>query len=358
MGILCLACLWAGWQVMGRPYPARNVREEDLPDAILPLSVIIPARNEENNLSALLDALSGARPPPAEILVVDDGSTDETAAIARQRGIRVVPPGDVPPGWRGKTWACWKGAQAAAQPWLCFMDADTRPSPPGLAVAWHLAGRLNAAVSVAAYQRVGRVHENLSAFFVLAMSGGVGGFSRIRRRVKQGLFGPFLLVSRQHYERVGGHKAVKAEILEHFFMARRFLETGVRTEILPGRGILDIRMYPGRLQNLISGWRKAFSAGAQGSDPRLLFLTVLWMSGGVMAVFLCFGATGLVHPAVAYGGYPLFAVSYGLALRRVGKFAVWCWLVYPIPLFFFLLVYSGVIGRRQPATWKGRSVEE
>ena len=78
------------------------------------LSIIIPARNEEENLPTLLRSLAAQSVRPGEIIVVDDASTDHTAEVARQNGARVVNSLPLPEGWRGKTWACHQGAQAAA----------------------------------------------------------------------------------------------------------------------------------------------------------------------------------------------------------------------------------------------------
>ncbi len=97
------------------------------------LSVIIPARNEAHNLPTLLGSLAAQSVRPCEILVVDDGSTDRTAEVARELGARVIASEPLPEGWRGKTWACHQGAQAATGELLCFVDADTWFEPGGLA---------------------------------------------------------------------------------------------------------------------------------------------------------------------------------------------------------------------------------
>lgn len=357
VSILCLICLGAGRLVYSRRIVV-PVHEQDMllwPER-LPVTVIVPARNEACNLPGLLEALNASRPPPAEILVVDDASTDETAAIARQHGAQVLAAGELPQGWRGKAWACHQGALQAGQEVLCFMDADTRPAPQGLAVAWQVAHARKAAVSIAAHQLAVRAYENLSAFFVLAMTGGVGCFASLGSRVRKGLFGPFLLVDRQAYQTAGGHAAVKAEVLEHFFMADRFREHGINTLVLPGRGLLTIRMYPGGMDDLIRGWRKAFADGAGGTDSLLLGLTVMWFSGGLIAFFAALAAGTHLPAVTALGWYALYAASYALALRRSGSFAWWSWLLYPIPLVFFLLVFSGCIGGSSPAGWKGRQL--
>ena len=92
------------------------------------ISVVIPARDEGDRIGPLLDALSGA-PGVDEIVVVDDGSSDGTAALALSSGARVVPAGPPPPGWAGKAWALDRGVRSATGAWIVCLDADTRPSP-------------------------------------------------------------------------------------------------------------------------------------------------------------------------------------------------------------------------------------
>ena len=87
--------------------------------------MIIPARNEAHNLPRLLESLASQSVQPREVIVVDDGSTDDTAEIARRHGAEVLVSKPLPEGWRGKPWACHQGAEAASGDLLCFVDADT-----------------------------------------------------------------------------------------------------------------------------------------------------------------------------------------------------------------------------------------
>jgi len=106
------------------------------PAEMEPVSVLIPARNEEKNLPACLDAAL-AQPGVAEVLVYDDHSEDGTAAaVARYARsdprVRYLAPQPLPSGWRGKTFACHTLARQAASPWLLFLDADARLAPQAL----------------------------------------------------------------------------------------------------------------------------------------------------------------------------------------------------------------------------------
>ena len=104
--LVILVIFWlAGWATLARIKPCRPVKAGS-PLPTQKISVIIPARNEEKNLPRLLRSLQSQPIPPDEIIVVDDASTDRTAAVATELGARVVTPPPLPEGWRGKTWAC------------------------------------------------------------------------------------------------------------------------------------------------------------------------------------------------------------------------------------------------------------
>ncbi len=98
-------------------------------DSTVPrISVVIPARNEAERIGACLQNVIGA-PGVSEVLVVDDCSDDDTAAVARDLGAQVVTGLPLPAGWVGKVWALHQGAQAATGDWVVTLDADTRIEP-------------------------------------------------------------------------------------------------------------------------------------------------------------------------------------------------------------------------------------
>jgi dolichol-phosphate mannosyltransferase len=97
------------------------------------ISAVVPARDEAARIGPCLEALLGDR-DLAEVLVVDDNSTDGTAALAERLGATVVRAGEPPPGWVGKPWALQRGLESARGEIVVSVDADTRPRP-GLARA-------------------------------------------------------------------------------------------------------------------------------------------------------------------------------------------------------------------------------
>jgi len=141
------------------------------------MSIVIPARNEETNIPNLLRSLKGQIKAGDEILVVDDHSEDNTAAIAEREGATVLKSKEMPPGWTGKTWACYQGAQEATGKLLLFLDADTLVEDGGLYQIASCHEKLDGVLSIQPYHKMFRLYEQLSAFFNLILMAAMGSFT-------------------------------------------------------------------------------------------------------------------------------------------------------------------------------------
>ena len=308
-----------------------------------PVSIIIPARDEEKNLPALLASLTAQNPPPEEIWVVDDGSTDCTAELARAAGVRVISSLPLPSGWRGKGWACQQGADAATHETLIFMDADTRFESGGLQAVCNVFAQTGCALSLAAFQTLGKSTEQLSAFFIWVMT------------AASELYGPFLMVSKMDYRRAGGHAAVKNRVLENVYLAQEFLKAGVPIRRIGGREVLSIRMYPGGLRDLSEGWKKAFATGAGRTPPWRLAGVIFWLSAAAgTAVMLPISAVTDSSFFLWGGLYAAFVLQLFVQFRRLGQFSWLTALFFPVSLFFFFKIFAQSAFQKQ-LTWKGRT---
>ena len=340
--LLVALALWsAGFLLLGRLRPCVPASAPGSPPSV---SVIIPARNEQHNLPTLLHSLASQPVKPQEVIVVDDGSTDRTAEVARGLGATVIVSKPLPEGWRGKTWACHQGAQAATGELLLFVDADTWFEPDGFARI--LSGYTGGAFSVGPYHAVRKPYEQLSLFFNFTMAAGT---------VPRGLFGQMLLVDRQGYRRVGGHQAVQGRILENFRLAAEFRALGIPVRSVMGRGVFSFRMYPNGLRDLIQGWTKGFASGA-GQTPRgTMFLIVVWMIG-LMLVPQAWLMTG---DWLRWGTvYVLCAAQVACFSRQVGAFRWSSALLYPLPLIFFMALFAWSVARSgRRVSWKGREID-
>ena len=340
----------SGWLVLGRlafrrANPPRRDAQERV--ALRDLSIIIPARDEEANLARLLRSLRPAE-SAAQIIVVDDASADRTADVAREQGATVVVSKPLPEGWRGKTWACFQGADAATGSWLLFLDADTWVEPGGLERIVEVAGE--GVLSIVPFHAIERPYEQLSLFFNLVMSAGTGAFTLWHDRTR-GLFGQCLLISAQDYRRAGGHETVRGRILENFWLSSHLRSIGIPIRAITGQGTLSFRMYPSGLGDLIAGWTKGFASGARQTARPELLLIVAFLSGMVPATMAI--VLGWSGAAV----YVLYAVQIFLFARRIGRFRLWTCLLFPLPLiFYFVVFFMSVLRSGRSVSWKGRTI--
>lgn len=208
------------------------------------VSIIVPARNEEHRLPALLASLSSLDYGDYEVVVVDDASTDRTAAVAAASRARVIRIERLPQGWTGKAYACQQGANSTRGEWLLFTDADTVHTPRSLRVAVIAATRTNSALlSLLARQRCDSFWEWLLLPYAYALY-----FVGARRiNTAQGpavANGQYMLVRRDAYDHVGGHSAVGGEIIEDVRLAAVLESRGYRVTLLRGEAYLSVRMYP------------------------------------------------------------------------------------------------------------------
>lgn len=322
------------------------------------MTVIIPARNEADNLQPLLRSLQASSARPAAIVVVDDDSEDATAAVAQDCGATVLAAGQKPPDWKGKPWACWQGAQHAGTPLLLFLDADTRLLPHGLARMRGMFGAASQAkaLSLLPYHLTLAPYEELSIIFNILVATGAGGFSGLDQ--KHGLFGQSMLIQRELYFRAGGHAAVRQHVLENFHFAELVRQAAGTVQTARGGGVLTMRMFPGGMQSLWASWMKGFANGAGATQPRTMLLSILWLTGAATAfTAVVFGSQTIRVAATAL--YLLNAIQIGYLARKVGTFRWYTAAGYALPLTFYFALFglSALRTRRKKTVlWKGRPV--
>lgn len=320
------------------------------------VSVLIPARNEERTLPNLLPALGRQSFTPLEVIVIDDHSTDCTADLAAEAGVRVLQPPPLPQGWCGKTWALHNGARASQGELMVFLDADTEPQPEFLERLVATQQSLGGLVSVQPFHRTEKPYEHLSVLFNLV------GLMAVPMGPGCGVaFGPAMATSRVDYERIGGHAVVADKVVEDWFMAHAYEEGGLPVSAFIGSGLIDYRMYPGGLQDMVVGFAKNFATAAGEVRWPWMLGVILWLSGLFWAAW-CLPAALLGLPMVGDPAvlanlvlYLAFAVQLAVLTRRVGDFG-WICLLFPVPVLFFLGVFVLAILNLERGTieWKGR----
>lgn len=239
------------------------------------LSIIVPARNEAENLRRLLPSLRQLRyPGPLEILVVDDQSRDDTARVAAAFGIPVLFIRELPQGWLGKPYAAHQGALATRGEWLLFTDADTwhAPDSAASAVAWALTYEADGLTLFPAF-------DFNSALEAAALAAAFAGLFAALRASHGIVNGQYLLIRREVYERIGGFAAVRDQMLEDLALGVRLHASGYRVPMLDGQHALRVRMYSG-LRHMLDGMSR-LSAGTlvwPGLRPWIAALLIAWLA--------------------------------------------------------------------------------
>ena len=336
-----------------------------LPDTggLMPrISVIIPSRNEENNLRNILSDLQKQDLPAFEIICVNDASEDRTAEIIDAFGVQNIPVISKPDGWIGKSWACQTGADRASGDLLLFLDADVRLNPSSLrklALAYSGSGGV---VTVQPFHQTVRIYEHLSFFFSLILLAANGiGFPAAGKNI--GLFGPVILVSGKDYRQVGGHYPAQKSIVDDLAMGEAFKRKGIKLSLFMGASDISFRMYAGGFRELCEGWIKNFASGAFRTPFYLILLIILWFGACTeVAISLIRAAAQGSLPILAAGIclYLAWALLLWLISRRVGNFGFAAALVYPVLLLFFVILFVISIFRKvfgKTVTWKGRKIQ-
>jgi chlorobactene glucosyltransferase len=223
------------------------------PDGTWPLiSVLIPARNEASTIAACVRSLASQDYPCLEILVLDDESTDATAALVAELAasdprVRLLHGSPLPPGWLGKCHACHQLAQAARGGWLLFTDADTVHGAASIASALAVAEHLHVGmVSVLPRQEARTFVEQLIMPLLPLNILALLPVGLVRRRPEPSLsagIGQFLFFRRAAYLAAGGHQAVRDRVLDDVELARRVKASGWHTALLDGGTAVRCRMY-------------------------------------------------------------------------------------------------------------------
>ncbi|MDP8925119.1 MAG: glycosyltransferase family 2 protein, partial [Chloroflexota bacterium] len=324
----------------------------------LPVSVVVPARDEAENLKRLLPALICLDPPPAEVLVVDDRSTDGTGAVAAGFGMRVLGTTEPPAGWSGKNWACRLGAEATTGAWLLFTDADTWHAPASLGAALAVARRDDAdLLSLFPAQECRSIWERLVLPFAFGQFFAAIGphWANDDRAPSAIANGQYLLIGRDLYERIGGHGAVRASLGEDVELARLARRAGGRVRVYRGEHLVRVRMYR-TLGGIQTGFRKYMTGYLTAYPPHGALIGLATAVAGLPLIRLVQAALGRGSWRLAGASCAVGVLGFLPWVRWFGIRPLWA-LLQPLAYAVFQVValdagLRSVLGVR--VTWKGR----
>jgi glycosyltransferase involved in cell wall biosynthesis len=331
------------------------------------VSAIVPARNEEAVIAACVESLE-AQQEIAEILVIDDQSSDSTAEIVRSLAeryskVRLLEAAELPAGWVGKNHAVWIGAKEARGEWLLFTDADAVHAADSAGKALAIAAENDAAlVSFSPEQVMETWYEKAVTPYVFTRLNQRFRFAAVNdpRNAAAAANGQFILIRRDAYDAVGGHASIAGEVLEDVALAGRVKAAGYRLWFGGGKGIVRVRMYRS-FAAMWEGWKKNLYT-LMGGSLKTVKTEVAWaMLPVLLALLATVTVGGITESAILTTGVLAMGllgilIAYDAELESSG-FAPRL-LVYAIQgriLFAAVLWASYRSHRNGRLEWKGRA---
>ena len=337
------------------------------------MSIIIPARNEERNIARAVRSVA-AQQGLSEIIVADDQSNDRTGEILEELrrevpALRVIRVDTLPEGWLGKTHALATAANRASGEWLLFTDADTE----------HLAGSLEALLdraekeradllSVSPGQQTPTWWEKSVIPLVYVELAKLYRFEDVSDPASPvaAANGQFMLIRREAYDRAGGHRAVRNEVLEDVELARCVKSSGGRVLFLPGAQWVRTRMYES-FSAMWRGWTKnlylLYGGLLSPVSRTLVRICLAGLAPPVVFLLLCSGiALGRGGATASLAALTCFMLAllgewnYGRQLARLGFDARLASYQLPGNILFLLLLLNSALAHRfrRRIEWKGR----
>ena len=335
----------------------------------LGVSVLIPARDEEANIEACLRAALASRHVDLEVVVLDDGSADRTAAIVKAVAtedprVRLAAAPPLPSGWNGKQHACQVLSTLATKDFLVFIDADVRLEPSGVASLvqglGHEPGGADL-VSGVPRQVMVTVPERLLVPMINTLIFGYLPVPLMRRRPDIGLgagCGQLMAVDAAAYRVSGGHAAIRTSLHDGLKLPRLFRAAGLRTNLVDGTGLAHCRMYADA-GSLLEGLLKNANEGL-ARPIALPVWTVLLLGGHVLPWSLLVAAAmrGDRLPTLLAGMACLLSLgARALQARRCREPGISVPL-HPLGVASLVAVQWLALARqarRRPKTWRGRT---
>lgn len=345
-----------------------------VPGARLPspaplVSVLVPARNEENNILACLECLRVQDYPNYEILVLDDNSTDSTYARAvsvaeLDRRVRVIKGAPLPAGWAGKAFACYQLAGAASGEWLLFVDADTRHEPQMLRSVMALALEERSSL-LCGFPR--QLASTLSQkvivpvfYFIIMAWAPLWWLQRCQEPRLTVAIGQFFLFRREEYWRIGGHEAVKSRVTEDIWLGAELCRRGGRVTLVDLSSVVSCHMYDS-LGSMWHGFAKNMYSVAAFSPLALFSLMAAGYIFFLAPFYWLWNDIFRASPVSEWSSIVLAQVFIVLLMRyllkRHFKESIFSTVLHPIGLSFFFADSLWAFSRRMVGMgvkWKNR----
>jgi glycosyltransferase involved in cell wall biosynthesis len=344
-------------------YPAWD-RWPEAAHGVPRVSIIVPAKNEQETIAGVLRDLLSLDYPNLEVIAVDDRSTDQTGermdevaatetATGRLNALHIT---ELPGGWLGKTHAMWTASEQATGDWLLFTDADVffRKDTLRRAVAYAETEHADHLV-VFPTLLMGTAGERMMiAFFQSLFTFGHRPWKVADPKAKDHIgVGAFNLVRREVYEKIGTYQALRMEVLDDMKLGKVVKNAGFAQRVVFGDGLLTIRWAKGAF-GVVNNFTKNFFAVMSFQWWRTVATAVALIYLNLVPFFFIWFASGWSRAGYALALFSIFLIYSGMSMRT--KIPAYYFFLHPVStaLFLYALLRSMFVTLRDGGvTWRG-----
>ena len=333
------------------------IRPPKLGSQTLSFSILIPCRNEEENIAELVASLAALDHPKSEVIFINDNSTDGTHELLLSHTqdhprMSVINAAPLPQGWMGKPWALSQGAKQAKNDFLVTVDADVRLASDSLSKIDTVLMRtqldfLSPYPSQKALTLSERLVQPLLQWSWMATVP-LGLAMRSARPSLAVANGQFFFIRRTALAAAGGFEIIKSSVLDDIDLARALIRSGSHGGVCDGSSVASTRMYSS-FREIRAGYGKSISQGFGGFSGSLAIALVMIVSGLLPFIFAIVGSTtATIALLLVIASRMVSAISSRSLLIDA--------LLHPIStiVFTYLLIYSYFF--KKQIMWKGRAI--
>lgn len=351
---------------------ANYILSESLKKSPPLVSILIPARNEAENIKRCVRSLLKQDYTNIEILVLDDNSSDNTGQVVKEiekkdSRVKLINGKPLKSGWLGKSYACYQLSKYAKGKYLIFTDADTLHFKNSISSAISCLIKNNlGALSVIPRQIMVSIHERMVVtwvhFGILCLLPLI-----LVKKSKNPLFctanGQFILFKMEVYKKIGGHKSIKVKILEDIHISKLVKRYGYNFMLFDGSKNIHCRMYRS-FSELISGFSKfmfaAFDYNIFTIAVVIFLISALFLFPFILLPlgFLIFNWPKIITNLIIVQIITIFVMRIVLAIRLNSR--ILDVLLQPLSMIYIILIcFNSILQTKfgKGVCWKGRSYD-
>ena len=318
------------------------------------VSVLIPMRNEEENVKGCLSSVLAQKGlDTLEVIAIDDGSTDNTSnEVKAFPSVELISGEKLPEKWLGKLWACQQLAEKSSGDYLVFVDADVRLSDYAVANSISKMGNWDFISPYPRQLTSGFVQKIFQPLLQWSWLSSVPLLIAQKYSIKSMAVanGQFLIIKRDAYFKSGAHAGIKTEVLDDLMLARNLLKQGYKGGVAEASNIATCHMYKNKME-LFKGYQKSLWK-AFGSVPGTILAIALLIVTGILPIIST--ALGSTSGLAAFGLITLSRMISSLRTGSLPNSAIFHPLAILMLLGLILFSWYGKI--TNTITWRDRTV--